>query len=121
VQSAKKPVNLDQIVAAVSGGLSSSRICVLFGLSETRYYQMVRNHPKQFEAAKKKQLMAQKKKQKEVKELHQGPKVRPSTPQKRITPEEKVQSLEKQLERQQKENDELRRLLEVAQEHLGKL
>jgi hypothetical protein len=121
MQSTKVVVNLPEIIAAVSGGLSASKICVLFGLSETRYYELVRNHSKQFESAKQMRFMAQRKKLKDLKHRQQGPKVEIPKSSKKITSDEKVVHLEKRLEREKKRNEELERLLKIAQEHLGKL
>lgn len=119
--SSTQPLALTQILSAYRNGLSTSRICRLFALSETRYYNLVKAHKNQFEAAKKMRLMNQKKKIKGVYQVHKGLKVKTVDTDKKITPDEKLERLENRLELERKKNEELERLLKVAQEQLGKL
>lgn len=116
----KQSVNLPQIISAFRNGATASRICIAFGLSERRYYELLKRHSEQFDAAKKKRLMNQKKKIKSIQQRHKGPTVDGAIPKKKISSDEKVAHLEKRLELERKKNEQLEELLKIAKEHLGK-
>ena len=120
METVRKPLILSQILSMYRNGCRTSRICLTFGLSERRYYELVKRHAQEFERVKKKRLMNQKKKSKTIKELHQGEKVKTFSSSKKITPEERIAELERRLKNEQKKNQQLEALLEVANEFLGK-
>lgn len=116
----RKPLKIDQILSLYQSGATSSRICLTFGLSERRYYELLKRHSVEFQSVKEIRLMAQKKKLSLLRDLHKGPKVDLVKTKERITANEKLAQLERRLEIERKKNLELEGLLKLAQEHLGK-
>ena len=113
-----EPVLIQKVLICFKNGDSPAKICKEFGLSERNYCTILKKFPNQFEKAKNKRIMNQKKnKLKNIKPVLQSV---PRPKKTKITDEERIKILERKLELQKKENDELKCLLEVAKEHLGK-
>ena len=110
----------DQILDMYKEGDSHSRICLKCGISERNYSSILKKNFEKFDAFKEIRIMNQKKKRNSQKTHHDGPVIQPTKLDK-ITPEERIQILERQLAKQQKENDQLQRLLDAAKEYMGKL
>ncbi len=120
METAHNPLKLNDVLLAYKNGDTTSRICITFGLSERRYYDLFKRHLVQFEPLKKMRHMNQKKKSKFQKTLHVGDKVKVTQNISKITSEEKIAQLEMRLEKERKKNQELETLLKVARDELGK-
>lgn len=110
---------IDDLLNAYSSGLSPSKICISFGLSERGYFDIVKKYPV-FQKLKKIRKMNQKKKRNSLKINLHGEKVKEIKKTTAITPEEQLIQLQKRLEHEQKKNKDLEDLLKVAKEKLGK-
>ena len=111
---------LTGILKAFAAGESPAKICIAYGLSERGYFDLIRKHPKGFLRAKKTRLMNQKKKREKAKTLKQGTPTDPVSKGPKMTTDEQIAKLERQLENERKKNKDLEKLLEIAKEFLGK-
>lgn len=114
-----KPVLIRKVLICFKNGDSPAKICKEYGLSERNYFTILKKFPNQFEKAKNKRIMNQKKK-KDFTKRKPGLQAKAQPKQSKITAEDRIKILERKLELQQKENAELKGLLELAKEHLGK-
>lgn len=110
---------IGDLLIAYRNGLSPSKICISFGLSERGYFDIIKKYPS-FQKSKKIRIMNQKKKRDSFKTNLHGNQVEESKKVKSITPEEKISHLQQKLEHEQKKNKELEELLKLAKEKLGK-
>jgi hypothetical protein len=114
------PELCQKILTLFKNGDSPFKICKEYGISEHNFRSIILKYPELFSHAKKIRLMNQNKKRKKIKDLHTGPTVTHSPEIVKITDEDRIKILERKLELSRKENEQLKNLLGVAKEYLGK-
>lgn len=114
------PELCEEILILFQNGESPAKICSVFELSERNYCSILKKYSEKFAAFKEMRLMNQKKNKKHKQRLHLGPVVEVILDGPKITAEERIKILERKLELERKENQQLKDLLDVAKEHLGK-
>lgn len=107
------------MLSAYRNGNSPASICRQFELSERNYGSILLKYRVEFAEARECRKMNQKRSRDKLKSSHAGDKVSPR-PSKKITPEDKIEHLESQLDHERNKNKELEELLRIAKEQLGK-
>ena len=106
---------------AYAKGNSQGKICRAFGISEHNYYSILRANPALKAKVNEKRVVNLKKKRKFGETNLIGKKVTVKIPKTKIAPSEKIKHLEKRVQNKDKKIRELKELLRITKEHLGKL
>lgn len=116
------PALAKKVLVDYRNGLSPAKICYQYGLSEKNYRTILEKYSPAFKRVRRIREMHQAKARELMKKNRfKGNKVKSDGQRsKKMTAEEKIKHLQRQLENERKKNQELETILEVAKEHLGK-
>ena len=101
-------------------GYPDSKICCLHQISQFTLYSILKENPKLKERSKVKRKINQKKIQKERHQKFDGAKYNVKKSIKKMTPQEKIDQLEKALKKEKEKNKAMSTLVKVAKDELGK-